>query len=119
MLTLKKEKHQAHKIQTASGDVVHSPADHLMSAVAMCMALTMDAVIARDGLMVDFYQLELAVEKDPALRPRRFTGMDVSIVVGGEITDHQREKLKQMAKRGCVIGHTLEHGLPIRLSDGL
>lgn len=117
MLTLKKEMRQAHQIKTVSGEAVHSPTDHLMSAVAMCMALTMDAVIARDGLMVTYYQLDVSIEKDPSSHPRRFAGMDVSIVIGGELTDQQRKKLKIMAKRGCVIGHTLEHGMPVRLKD--
>lgn len=128
MLTLRKQKDTVHELtneknhQTvgaASDSEIagFSPVDYLESSVAMCMALTMDAVIQRDNLVVEGYQIEAKVTRDPSLKPKRFSGIDVQITFTGAIDAKVEAKLKKLAHRGCTIGHTIEHGAAINIID--
>lgn len=126
MITLKKQKDHEHKITNERGTESiatssrypvdgFSPVDYLCSSVGICMGLTVDAIIERDQLEIDGYTIEVSATKDADARPSRMERLDVSIVFEGDVDEKTRNKLEKSAKRGCTIGNTIEHGVPVNL----
>lgn len=125
MITLKKEQNLAHKITNDNGVVTigtsskrstegYTPVDYLASSVALCMGLTLDAVIARDQLDVAGYTIEVRLNKAED-RPSRFESLDVRLEFESELTDKEKKKLIMLAKRGCTIGNTIEQSAEIHV----
>lgn len=126
MIKLVKNKDQVHEI-TNDKEVVSvgaaqdnelkgfSPIDYITSSVAMCMALTLDAVLDRDDLEIDSYEIKTSAVKANT-SPSRLEKIDVEIEFQGNIDDSTKEKLVMIAKRGCTIGNTIEHGAPVNVT---
>ncbi|CQR46023.1 OsmC-like protein [Paraliobacillus sp. PM-2] len=126
MITLKKVKDQPHEITNQKGvksiaassdnEVEgYSPVDYLASAVSFCMGLTLDALIKRDDLPIESYDIEVHVTKAEG-RPSRLEKLDVDITFDTELEDKVKEKLIRSAKRGCTIGNTIEHGAEVNVT---
>ncbi|MGM0523879.1 MAG: hypothetical protein ACQER2_07540, partial [Bacillota bacterium] len=54
---------------------------------------------------------------DDTLKPRRVSDVTVNIHFVDALDAALAKKLKLKAKRGCVIGHTLEHPVNVVLVD--
>lgn len=127
MIKLVKNKDQAHEI-TNDKNVISigaaqdsategfSPIDYITSSVAMCMALTLDAVLDRGDIEVDSYEIKTSAIKANT-SPSRLEKIDVEIEFKGNVDDATKEKLVLIAKRGCTIGNTIEHGAPVNVSS--
>ena len=127
MIKLVKNKDQVHEITNdknvmtagAAQDSViegYSPIDYITSSVAMCMALTLDAVLDRGEIEVDSYEIKTSATKANT-SPSRLERIDVDIAFKGNIDDATKEKLVLIAKRGCTIGNTIEHGAPVKVTS--
>ncbi|SDB82456.1 Uncharacterized OsmC-related protein [Pelagirhabdus alkalitolerans] len=128
MITLNKRSDQAHEIENEKGSISYgassktdvdgfSPVDYLCSSVAMCIGLTLDAIIERDQIDIEGYKIDVSVTKDPDARPSRMKSMAIHVEFNGELEEKTRKKLEKSAKRGCTIGHTLEHGIAIDMQS--
>lgn len=126
MITLKKVKEQNHQITNDAGVVTtatpsksevlgYSPVDYLASSVSICMGLTLDALIARDQLEIAGYTIKVIGNKAED-SPSRLESLDVEIDFDGELDEKQKAKLIKLAKRGCTIGNTIEHGAEIHIA---
>lgn len=126
MIKLIKNKDQIHEItndknvvttgaKQDSGIEGYSPIDYITSSVAMCMALTLDAVLERGDIDVESYEIKTSATKANT-SPSRLEKIDVEIEFKGNVDDATKEKLVLIAKRGCTIGNTIEHGAPVEVS---
>ncbi|SEO16346.1 Uncharacterized OsmC-related protein [Amphibacillus marinus] len=126
MIVLKKDKHSDYQAINDNGTVSigrssqsnqdgFSPVDYLCSSVALCMGLNIDSITERDNLDISSYTIEVSATKAVDARPSRMEKLDVKVELIGNIDDKTRSKVIKSAKRGCTIGNTLEHGVPINL----
>ncbi|WP_182201388.1 OsmC family protein [Paraliobacillus salinarum] len=125
MITLRKIKDQPHTITNPKGvksiaassgsDIEgYSPVDYLASGVSFCMGLTLDALIKRDELPIESYEIKVDVTKAEG-RPSRLEKLDVEITFDTELEEKVKDKLIRSAKRGCTIGNTIEHGAEVNV----
>ncbi|MFB1049768.1 OsmC family protein [Paraliobacillus sp. JSM ZJ581] len=126
MITLKKVKDQPHKVTNQKGVTLiaassdselegYSPMDYLASGVSFCMGLTLDALIKRDNLPIESYDIEVHVTKADG-RPSRLEKLDVEITFDTNLEDKVKEKLIRSAKRACTVGNTIEHGAEVNVT---
>ncbi|GAA5416011.1 hypothetical protein Pryu01_01043 [Paraliobacillus ryukyuensis] len=126
MVTLKKTTDQPHEITNKKGVTTvaaasesevdgYSPIDYLTSAVSICMGLTLDALINRDGLPIKSYEISVDATKAEG-RPSRLEKLDVEITFDRKLEKDVQEKLIKSAKRGCTIGNTIEHGAAVNVT---
>lgn len=128
MITLKKENNKVHEITNDRGttqlatssrsDVAgFSPGDFLNSSIAICMGLTLDALIERDNLDIPGYSIEIDGTKAEGARPSRMEKFDVKVIFEGELDEKLKNRLAKSAKRGCTMGNTIEHGATINVTS--
>ena len=127
MITLKKAENKVHEVTNDRGTIQlarssrsevdgFSPGDFLNSSIAICMGLTLDALIERDNLDIPGYSIEISGTKAENARPSRMEKFDVKIVYDGEIDDKLKNRLTKSAKRACTMGNTIEQGVPINVT---
>ncbi|GAA4057301.1 OsmC family protein [Amphibacillus indicireducens] len=128
MIKLKKSTGEAHRITNDGGTVqiaksgrsdidAFTPGDFINSSIAICMGLTLDALIERDGLDIPGYTIEVDGTKDQEARPSRMEKFDVKVIFDAEVDEKLRNRLVKSAKRGCTMGNTIEHGVPINVTS--
>ncbi len=126
MITLKKSVDQPHEITNQKGVKTiaapseseldgYSPVDYLTSAVSICMGLTLDALIKRDDLPIESYEIAVDATKADD-RPSRLEEVNVSITFGTKLDEKVKDKLIKSAIRGCTIGNTIETGAKVNVS---
>ncbi|BAM48294.1 OsmC family protein [Amphibacillus xylanus] len=126
MIRLNKSTDRAHEITNDGGTVylaksgksdldAFTPGDFLNSSIAICMGLTLDALIERDGLDIPGYTIEVDGTKAQDVRPSRMEKFDVKITFDADIDEKLKSRLIKSAKRGCTMGNTIEHGVPINV----
>ncbi|GEM05391.1 hypothetical protein HMI01_23790 [Halolactibacillus miurensis] len=120
-MIIKKRRNIHHTLHQTSGEQVENPilqpVEYLEASVAMCVAKTLDFLDERDGLELTGYNVEVTSTSDQSLRPRRLSEVTVKIQFDDALDPALVKKLKLKAKRGCVIGHTLEHPVTVILLD--
>lgn len=119
MVIIKKRRNINHTLHQTSGEQVESPilapVEYLEASVGMCVAKTLDFIDARDALELSGYDVTVTSTSDETLKPRRLSEVTVNIRFVDVLESSLAKKLKLKAKRGCVIGHTLEHPVNVVL----
>ncbi|MBU5595612.1 OsmC family protein [Amphibacillus sp. MSJ-3] len=126
MITLKKDQDKVHEITNDRGTVhlatssnsgvdAFAPGDFLNSSIAICMGLTLDALIERDQLDIPSYSIEISSTKAEDARPSRLEKIDVKLTFDADLDEKTKNRLAKSAKRGCTMGNTIEHGAPINV----
>jgi len=120
-MIIKKRQDLTHTLHQTSGETVESPilapVNYLEASVAMCVAKTLDFLDTRDALELSGYDVTVKSIIDDTLKPRRVSDVTVNIRFVDALESSLAKKLKLKAKRGCVIGHTLEHPVNVVLVD--
>jgi uncharacterized OsmC-like protein len=121
MMIIKKRRNTNHTLHQTSGERVEhpilAPVEYLEASVGMCVAKTIDFLDARDALELSGYDVQVTSTIDDTLKPRRLSEITVKIEFVDALDRALAKKLKLKAKRGCVIGHTLEHSVNVVLVD--
>ncbi len=120
-MIIKKRRNRHHTLHQTSGERVESPilepVDYIEASVAMCVAKTLDFLDTRDELELSGYDVTVTSTSEQTLKPRRLSEVTVKIHFVDALDSSLAKKLKLKAKRGCVIGHTLEHPVNVVLVD--
>ncbi|GEM01522.1 OsmC-like protein [Halolactibacillus halophilus] len=120
-MIIKKRKDLIHTLHQTSGEKVDSPilapVDYLEASVAMCVAKTLDFLDTRDALELSGYEVTVTSKSDDTLKPRRVSDVKINIHFIDALDTALAKKLRLKAKRGCMIGHTLEHPVNVVLVD--
>lgn len=119
-MIIKKRYREIHTLHQTTGEEVKSPilapVEYLEASVAMCIAKTLDFLDVRDGLELSGYDVHVTSTSDQQLKPRRLSEVMVTIDFIDQLDQDLEEKLRVKAKRGCVIGHTLEYPVTVTLT---
>lgn len=89
------------------------PTDFLISALAACTSITLRMYAEHKNIPLDGVDVEVQLERD---REAGVTRMEKSILLHGDLSAEQRDKLMQVADR-CNIHQVLTH--PIEITSKL
>jgi len=93
------------------GDTGPAPFELLLSALGACTAITLKMYAQRKGWPLEDVDVKLSLE-----RTSTASAIDRQIVLHGELSAEQRERLLQIAN-ACPVHKTLTH--PIAITTGL
>ncbi len=80
------------------------PTELVLAALGGCMVGTMLSFAADQGIAVG--DVRMVLEDEVASPPKRIGRINMTMFVGGDVTDRQLESLKRVASK-CKIGNTL------------
>lgn len=85
-----------------------SPRELLEGAVALCLSITLENVLKRDGIEVDLDEvvIEVAASKAEGVT-NRFTDFTVHVTFPTAIDATYQRKLLAVIERGCTISNTI------------
>lgn len=94
-----------------------SPRELVEAAVALCTSLTLEAVLKRDGVEVDFdaISIEVVASKAEGVK-NRFTDFAVNVTLPKAMDEKYVAKLLKVVERGCTVSNTLMNGANVKLS---
>lgn len=94
-----------------------SPRELVEAAVALCTSLTLEAVLKRDGVEVDFdaVSIEVVASKAEGVK-NRFTDFAVDVTLPKTLDEKYVAKLLKVVERGCTVSNTLMNGANVKLS---
>lgn len=94
-----------------------SPRELVEAAVALCTSLTLEAVLKRDGVAVDFDEISIEVVASKADGVKnRFTDFAVDVTLPKELDAKYVAKLMKVVERGCTVSNTLINGANVKLT---
>ena len=93
-----------------------SPRELVEAAVALCTSLTLEAVLKRDGVEVDFdaISIEVVASKAEGVK-NRFTDFAVDVTLPEGLDEKYVTKLMKVVERGCTVSNTLMNGANVQL----
>jgi putative redox protein len=80
------------------------PTELVLAALGGCMVGTMLSFAADQGIPVG--DVRMVLEDEVAGPPKRIGRINMTMFVGGDVTDRQLESLKRVASK-CKVGNTL------------
>jgi len=90
-----------------------SATDLLAAALGTCIATSVDALVVRHGIPLD--AIEIRVEKELAVEPKRVARLSVSIQVATEIT-HEVALRIQRAADTCAVKRSLHPDVAVEVN---
>ncbi|MDL4839515.1 OsmC family protein [Aquibacillus rhizosphaerae] len=87
----------------------YTPFELLCSSVSLCMALSIDALVERDELEIEAYNIYVEPHKAEG-SPSRIERLTVQVELKTNLDEEIKTKLISSAKRACTVGNTLKHG---------
>ncbi|WP_431028779.1 OsmC family protein [Lysinibacillus sp. LZ02] len=85
-----------------------SPKELLEGAVALCLSITLEKVLERDGVEANLNEIEIDVRASKqAGVENRFTDFHVDVVFPSTLEAAYKKKLLKVIERGCTISNTL------------
>lgn len=85
-----------------------SPRELLEGAVALCLSITLENVLERDGIEVNLDEVAIEVVASKAEGvTNRFTDFTVHVTFPTAIDAAYQRKLLKVIERGCTISNTL------------
>lgn len=88
-------------VETGGADTAPAPDELLEAALASCSAITMKMYAERKGWALKTAEVSVTLEKANGK-----TTLNRNIVLDGDLTDEQKERLVQIAKH-CPVSKTL------------
>lgn len=94
-----------------------SPRELIEAAVALCTSLTLEFVLKRDGVDVDFndISIEVVASKEEGVK-NRFTDFAVNVTLPKTLDDKYVAKLLKVVERGCTVSNTIINGANVKLT---
>ena len=94
-----------------------SPRELIEAAVALCTSITLEAVLKRDGVEVNFDEItiEVVASKSEGVK-NRFTDFAVDVTLPNTLDDKYVAKLLKVVERGCTVSNTIINGANVKLS---
>lgn len=93
-----------------------SPRELLEGAVALCLSITLENVLERDGVDVNLDEIAVEVVASKAEGvTNRFTDFTVHVTFPSGIDAAYRKKLLTVIERGCTISNTLVGDVQIEI----
>lgn len=91
-----------------------SPKEMLEGALALCVSISLQKVLERDGFVYDKDEIVVEVKASKAEGiTNRFTDFHTKITFPSNIDADYRRKLVLIVERGCTIGNTLRNDVTI------
>ena len=103
--------HADEPVSLGGGDSAPTPVSLLLSGLGACTSITLKMYAQRKGWSLDDVQVSLSMDSD-----EQGSKIDRKIVLHGDLTDEQRERLLQVAN-ACPVHKILTH--PIAIDTGL
>lgn len=94
-----------------------SPKELLEGSVALCISITLEKILERDEVAVNFNEVAIEVTASKAEGvTNRFTNFDAKIAFPKELDKAYQQKLLKLVERGCTISNTLVSEVTIELT---
>ena len=95
-----------------------SPKELLEGAVALCLSITLEKVLERDGVQVNFDELTIDVEASKREGvENRFTDFHVEVTFPSSLEPKYKQKLLKVIERGCTISNTLTGDADVSIKE--
>lgn len=95
-----------------------SPRELLEAALALCVSISLQKIMAYDGVSYDPSSIRIEVASKKAEdKSNRFTDFHVTVTLPQELDTAYKEKLKSVVERACTIGNTLKNGAVVELIE--
>ncbi|PWA09432.1 hypothetical protein DCC39_13110 [Pueribacillus theae] len=97
-----------------------TPIELLESSLGLCVAITINQILVRDGYGQAEVQVSVKAKKakSPPSRVEKFL-VDIRFPEGNDLKEEYRGKLIMLAERACTIGNTLQQGAAINMKETL
>ena len=95
-----------------------SPKELLEGAVALCLSMTLEKVLERDGVEVNFDELIIDVQASKREGvENRFTDFYVEVTFPSSLDPKYKKKLLKVIERGCTISNTLTGDVDVAIKE--
>ena len=109
------------KIKGSKGPNIYgglSPKELLEGAVALCLSMTLEKVLERDEVEVNFDELIINVQASKrAGAENRFSDFHVEVAFPSGLEPKYKQKLLKVIERGCTISNTLTGDVDVSIKE--
>lgn len=89
------------------GENGHRATELMLISAAACLGYLMAEYVRERGLPIE--DIRVDCEGTFAKRPERLSRIVTTVVVDGEITDDERQRMLTVCERACKVMNTLKH----------
>ena len=95
-----------------------SPKELLEGAVALCLSMTLEKVLERDEVEVNFDELIINVQASKRNGvENRFSDFNVEVTFPSSLEPKYKQKLLKVIERGCTISNTLTNDVDVFIKE--
>lgn len=95
-----------------------SPKELLEASLALCVSISLQKIMAYDGVDYDKSSIHIEVSSVKAEdKTNRFSHFNVLVTLPSSLEPAYKEKLKSVVERACTIGNTLKNGAVVELTE--
>lgn len=92
-----------------------TPTELMESSLSLCVSISLQAVLERDGY--DLVNLQVSVKGIKAEdAPSRLKTFQVDVQLPDKLDDDYRQKLLAIAEKACTMGNTLKENVEIQMN---